>query len=113
MTGYVQIWKFCELTGYTEKAVRAKIQTGVWLQNRVWRKAPDGRILISVEGYRDWVETGMVNKKEDGETESEKHQNRRTKSPLPPDLRAAGPSSSNSPLPARARANRKEKDGQR
>src|SRR5690348_17223311 len=99
MFGYVQIWKFCELTGYTEEAVRAKIKTGVWLQNRVWRKAPDGRILINIDGYRDWVETGMVNKKEDGEMESGKAQATRTKSPLPPDLRAASPRSSNSPLP--------------
>jgi hypothetical protein len=113
MTGYVRIWKFCELTGYTEDAVRTKIKRGAWLQNRVWRKAPDGHILISMEGYRDWVETGMVNKKEDGETEPEKPQQRRTKSPLPPDLQVASPKSSNSPLLIGARASRKGKNEQR
>lgn len=27
---------------------------------QVWRKAPDGRILISVEGFESWVETGLA-----------------------------------------------------
>ena len=63
--GYVTIRKFCELTGYTEDAVNSKIRDGVWMQNRVWRKAPDGRRLISMEGFWQWVETGMVNKKQE------------------------------------------------
>lgn len=33
---------FCQLTGYTDKAVRRKIEDGVWLQGRHFRKAPDG-----------------------------------------------------------------------
>jgi hypothetical protein len=103
MTGYMQMWKFCEATGYTEKAVREKIQKGVWLQNRVWRKAPDGRILISMEGFRDWVEMGK---------ESETPLVVRTKSPLPLDLRAPRPKSGKSPSPIGTQANRKKKDGQ-
>ena len=58
MIGYVTIRKFCELTGYTEEAIRLKIKRGSWMENRVWRKAPDGRILISMEGFESWVETG-------------------------------------------------------
>lgn len=61
--GYVTIRKFCELTGYTEEAVRAKIQRGIWLENRVWRKAPDGHVLIHMEGFWQWVETGMASEK--------------------------------------------------
>lgn len=56
MTRYVLIRLFCASTGYTEKAVRRKIQSGVWLQGQVWRKAPDGRILMDMEGYNKWVE---------------------------------------------------------
>ena len=56
MIRYVLIPLFCASTGYTEKAVRRKIQSGVWLQDQVWRKAPDGHILIDMEGYNKWVE---------------------------------------------------------
>ncbi|SOD42605.1 hypothetical protein SAMN06298226_2956 [Nitrosovibrio sp. Nv4] len=111
MTGYVQIWKFCELTGYTEDAVRTKIKRGAWLQNRVWRKAPDGRILISIEGYRDWVETGMVNKKVDGEKESRERQSVRTGSPLPIGQQGTSPKSNSAPLPIGAPTARKPKNG--
>lgn len=53
---YVTIEKFEALSGYTEKAVRAKITRGIWLQDRVFRKAPDGRILIDLDGYARWAE---------------------------------------------------------
>lgn len=53
---YVQVWKFCELTGYTDEAVRGKIKRGSWLEGVVWRKAPDGHILIDLEGYNKWAE---------------------------------------------------------
>jgi hypothetical protein len=55
-TRYVQIRRFCELTGYTEKAVRRKIEDGVWLAGRQFKKAPDGHVLICLEGYERWVE---------------------------------------------------------
>ena len=53
---WVTIRRFAELSGYTEKAVRGKIAEGVWLQDIVWRKAPDGRILVSLRGYEEWAE---------------------------------------------------------
>ncbi len=58
MTGinWITIPGFSRETGYTEDAVRTKIKKGVWLQDRVWKKAPDGRVLISIEGYERWVE---------------------------------------------------------
>lgn len=56
MTRYVLIAKFCEMTGYSDKAVRRKIEEGVWLQNQVYRRAPDGHILIDMEGFERWVE---------------------------------------------------------
>lgn len=53
---WVTIKKFSELTGYTEDAVRAKLANGVWLESALWKKAPDGRILMNLPGYNDWVE---------------------------------------------------------
>lgn len=55
---YVTVKKFCAETGYTDDAVRGKIHRGVWLEGDVWRKAPDGHILIDMEGFQRWVEQG-------------------------------------------------------
>ena len=60
MLRYVTIPKFYEMSGYTEDAIRAKIKGGVWLEGVVWKKAPDGRILINPEGYEKWVEGKQV-----------------------------------------------------
>ena len=43
MTNWVTIKKFEALTGYTEDAVRAKISQAVWLEGKVWKRAPDGK----------------------------------------------------------------------
>jgi hypothetical protein len=48
---------FCSLTGYSDKAIRRKIETGVWLQGKHYRKAPDGRITMNLQEYYDWVES--------------------------------------------------------
>ncbi len=44
------------MTGYSEKAVRRKIEEGVWRYGGVARKAPDGHVLIDLERYEEWVE---------------------------------------------------------
>jgi hypothetical protein len=59
MLRYVTIGKFAEESGYSEEAIRAKIKAGVWLQDVVWKKAPDGRILIDIDGYKMWVEEAI------------------------------------------------------
>jgi hypothetical protein len=33
-----------------------KIERGDWQEGKVWRRAPDGRIVIDVVGYQRWVE---------------------------------------------------------
>lgn len=53
---YVLISKFCEITNYTDKAVRRKIEEGVWRESKMWRRAPDGHIMMDLEGYEQWVE---------------------------------------------------------
>ena len=56
---HLTVERFAELSGYTAEAVRSKIKRGVWLEDEVWIKAPDGRILIDTEGYERWA-TGEV-----------------------------------------------------
>lgn len=60
MLRYVTISKFATESGYSEDAIRTKIRDGIWPENKVWKKAPDGRVLISTEGYDEWVEAGGV-----------------------------------------------------
>ena len=53
---YVLLQKFEELTGYTVKAVERKIESGAWIEGHEYRRAPDGRVLVDLEGYSKWVE---------------------------------------------------------
>ncbi|WP_426234339.1 excisionase [Pseudomonas sp. TWP3-2] len=59
---YLTVRKFASESGYTEAAVRSKIADGTWRKDYVWRKAPDGRVLIDVDGYEVWVEMGAPSK---------------------------------------------------
>lgn len=47
------------VTGFTQSAIRTKIARGVWLENRQWVRR-DGRILIDLEGYEKWADTGVA-----------------------------------------------------
>jgi hypothetical protein len=57
---YVVIEKAAQITGYSKRAIEAKIERGVWLEGKVWVHAPDGRRLISLKGYEQWVEQGKA-----------------------------------------------------
>jgi len=57
---YVTIFKFCDDTGYTVKAVRRKIEDGVWIEGKHYRRSPDGRIHINVIEYVKWVESSSL-----------------------------------------------------
>ena len=59
---YVTVALAATLTGYSEKAIRSKIEQGVWLEGREYRKAPDDRVLISMNGFAAWVEQGHPRK---------------------------------------------------
>jgi hypothetical protein len=52
---YIRINKFSELTGWTVGAIQSKIKRGDWLQGKQYIKAPDGSILISLNGYEQWA----------------------------------------------------------
>lgn len=53
---YVRLPLFESISGYTQKAVRRKIDEGVWLEGQEYLRAPDGRILVDLEGYYKWAE---------------------------------------------------------
>jgi hypothetical protein len=48
------------LTGYSVKAMERKIERGDWQEGKVWKRAPDGRVVIDVLGYQRWVEGAKV-----------------------------------------------------
>ncbi len=56
---WVTIALAASVTGLTEKAIRRKIQRGVWLLNRHWRKV-DGRVYINLVEYEKWVERAVA-----------------------------------------------------
>jgi len=53
---YVKLPLFEALTGYTEKAVRRKIEEGHWLEGQEYLRAPDGHVLVSMDGFYKWAE---------------------------------------------------------
>ena len=50
---------FCQETGYSEKAVARKIEDGVWVEGREYVRAPDGRLLIDMDGFEKWALGGQ------------------------------------------------------
>jgi len=52
---WVLIPVFCELTGYTKRAVETKIHKGKWIEGVHYRKAPDGHIVMNLPAYNEWV----------------------------------------------------------
>jgi len=56
MLRYLTIPKFAAESGYSQDAIRAKIRDAIWREGLEWQRAPDGRILIDVDGYHRWVE---------------------------------------------------------
>jgi hypothetical protein len=57
---YLTIRKFAAESGYTEDAIRSKIRDGIWREGHEWKRAPDDRVLIDVDGYHRWVESGAM-----------------------------------------------------
>ena len=39
-----------------EKA-KPKIEKGDWIQGKVWRRAPDGHVVIDLVGFQKWIES--------------------------------------------------------
>jgi hypothetical protein len=53
---YITIDLAAAITGLSQKGIRRKIEDGKWIEEREFRRSPDGRIFISIKGYQEWVE---------------------------------------------------------
>jgi hypothetical protein len=53
---YVVIPLAASITGLSAKAIERKIEGGVWIEGREYRRGPDGRIYVDLKGYERWVE---------------------------------------------------------
>lgn len=51
----VKLQKFEQLTGYSPDAVHSKIKRGDWLEGHEFVRAPDGNVLVNLEGYYRWA----------------------------------------------------------
>ena len=54
---YVLLQLATALTGYSVKAMQRKIERGDWSEGKVWRRAPDGRVMVDLVGYQKWAES--------------------------------------------------------
>lgn len=52
---FVRIPLAAAATGYSEEAISTKVKRGVWLEGREYVRAPDGSILVDLEGYERWA----------------------------------------------------------
>jgi hypothetical protein len=53
---YCLIAAAAAVTGLSAKAIRRKIEDGVWIKDKHYRKAPDGHVYINMEAVNDWIE---------------------------------------------------------
>lgn len=56
LTPHVRVAKFCEMTGYTDKAFRRKKEDGVWLEGYEYHVSPTGEITVDLDGYNRWCQ---------------------------------------------------------
>lgn len=56
---FVTIKLAATVSGHTEKAIRRKIERGVWLEGKHWRRK-DGVIYIDTKEIDKWVETATA-----------------------------------------------------
>lgn len=54
---YVTIGLAAAKTGLTDKAIRRKIEDGIWRESIEWRHAPDGHVMIDIDAIERWVES--------------------------------------------------------
>lgn len=54
---FITIQKLAAETGYSENALRAKIQRGEFAEGIHFIRSPDNRIQFNVEAYLKWVES--------------------------------------------------------
>jgi hypothetical protein len=53
---YVTVKLYALISGKSEGAIRKKIERGIWLEGRHYRRDPEGCIWINTEGVESWLE---------------------------------------------------------
>lgn len=53
---YVTVKLYSQISGKTEGAIRKKIERGVWLEGKQYRRDPEGCIWIITRGVEQWVD---------------------------------------------------------
>ncbi len=54
---YLTIKGAAAAMGLSEGAVRKRLERGIWLENKHYRKAPDSRIYIDMRAIEAWIES--------------------------------------------------------
>lgn len=57
---HVRISVYAAMSGWTEKAIRRKIEDGKWTEGKEYFRTPDNEIMISIQGVARWVEKGRT-----------------------------------------------------
>lgn len=55
---YVRVALAVQITGYSDKAIRRKIEDSAWREGAVWLRSASGEILIDMKGYEKWCKGG-------------------------------------------------------
>ncbi|WP_211828729.1 hypothetical protein [Kistimonas asteriae] len=57
-TLWVTLEKAARLTGYSTNALRLKIYNDVLTENYHWIRGKDGRLLMNIDTFCEWIEYG-------------------------------------------------------
>lgn len=55
---FVTIELASRLIGLSDKAIRRKIEDGIWAEGKQYRRR-DGRVFVDLRGVENWVEHGV------------------------------------------------------
>lgn len=54
---FVTIELAARLIGLTDKAIRRKIEEGIWAEGMQYRRR-DGRVFVDLKGFERWIDQG-------------------------------------------------------
>lgn len=60
---FVTVELAAQATGLSQKAIRRKIEDGIWIEGSEYRRQiDDGRIYVDMKGYEKWVVKELASK---------------------------------------------------
>jgi hypothetical protein len=57
---FVTIELYAVMSGLSEGAIRKRLERGIWVEGKQFRRAADGRVWIDTEGVEAWVLAEMA-----------------------------------------------------